>query len=184
MKQSDYGLRALVEGRVSNACVLEQSRSSFVGGSTAMLLSWRRINGSCARRKSKKGWAETRRCVLGLTCNKPMRVPPPIPFKNQRIGLDQLVFWHWVCSLHWDRNTSETLIPHVNCSKDNLTHIWYADAVLWLQLWVYLMIRSNTVTNIVCYQYCIHYHYRLVFIICMCPSVNIHCHGLYHVLRV
>ena len=36
------------------------------------------------------------------------------------------------------------------------------------------------------YQYCILYRYRLVtvFIICMCPPVNIHRHGLYYVLRV
>ena len=47
---------------------------------------------------------------------------------------------------------SETLSHHVNCGKDNLTHIWYA--VLW---------------PVVCYQYCVHYRYRLVFIICMCP---------------
>ena len=29
-----------------------------------------------------------------------------------------------------------------------------------------------------------HYRYRLVFLICMCPPVNIHCHGLYYALRV
>ena len=34
------------------------SASSFVGGSMAMLLFYRRINDSCARRKSKKGWSE------------------------------------------------------------------------------------------------------------------------------
>ena len=25
------------------------------------------------------------RCVLDITCNKPMRVPPVVPFKSQRI---------------------------------------------------------------------------------------------------
>ena len=44
-------------------------------------------------------------------------------------------------------------------------------AVLWPQLWVYSMICGNTLTNIVYYQYCIHY--RLVFLICMYPPVNI-----------
>ena len=88
---------------LSNACVLAQSRSSFVGGSMAMLLLWQRINGSCARRKSKMGWTETCRRVLGVTCNKPMRVPPAIPFKSQRIWLDELIFWQRVCSLRWDR---------------------------------------------------------------------------------
>ena len=39
----------------------------------------------CCWCKSKMGWSETRRCVLIVTCNKPMTVPPAIPFKSQRI---------------------------------------------------------------------------------------------------
>ena len=34
------------------------------------------------------------------------------------------------------------------------------------------------------YQYCVHYRYRLVFIICMCPPVNIHRHRLYYVFSL
>ena len=56
--------------------------SSFVGGSLALLLLYRRIKDSCARHKSKMGWPDIRRCILGVTCNKPMRVPSPIPFKS------------------------------------------------------------------------------------------------------
>ena len=48
----------------------------------AVLLLWRWINELWARRKSKMGRSETCRCVLGITCNKPMRVPPAIPFKD------------------------------------------------------------------------------------------------------
>ena len=29
----------------------------------------------------------------------------------------------------------------------------------------------HTLTNIVSYQYCMHYRYRLVFLICMCPPL-------------
>ena len=35
------------------------------------------------------------------------------------------------------------------------------------------MICGNILTNIICYQYCIHYHYRLVFIICVTPLIYI-----------
>ena len=45
-------------------------------------------------------------------------------------------------------------------------------------LWVYLMICANTLTNIICYQYCVHYRYRLV------SPVNINRHGLYYAIRV
>ena len=52
---------------------------NFLGGSLALLLLCRRLNYS---------WSETRRCVLGVTCNKPMRVQSPIPFKRDHI-------WTW-----------------------------------------------------------------------------------------
>ena len=52
------------------------------------------------------------------------------------------------------------------------------------QLWVNLMICGNTLRNIVSYQYCIHFRYRPVFIICMCPPVNIHYPELYNVYLV
>ena len=139
---------------------------------------------------------KTSRCVLGVTCNKPMSaIPQPLEpwahfnlrswyidsafavsaetdawphefqtsngsVNGQIIGL--ILTWNSVSS-----TTSETLSRHVNFGKENLTHIWYA--VLWPQLLVYLMICGKTLTNIVSYQYCIHYRYRLVFIICMCP---------------
>ena len=63
-----------------------------MGGSMAMLLLWWRINYPCVRRKSELGWSETCRCVLGVTCNKPMRLPSSIPFKSLCIWLDELIF--------------------------------------------------------------------------------------------
>ena len=42
----------------------------------------------------------------------------------------------------------------------------------------------NTLTNIVSYQHCMHYRYRLFFPICMCPPVSIHCHGLRYVFSL
>ena len=70
------------------------------------------------------GWSETCRCgVLGIACNKPMRVPSPIPFKSQ---LDELIFWQRVFSL------PETAWPHeFQTSNDSvygqiigLIHTW------------------------------------------------------------
>ena len=48
----------------------------------------------------------------------------------------------------------------------------------------YINDRRNTLTNVVSYQYCMQYSYRLEFLICMCPPVNIHCHGLYYACLV
>ena len=63
-----------------------QSASSFVGGSTALSLFYRRINDTCVAAQVSKGLVGsslvTRRCGLGVTSNKPMRVPAPIPFKS------------------------------------------------------------------------------------------------------
>ena len=80
---------------VWNASGKAQSASSFVGGSTALSLFYRRINDACAAAQASKGlvWSSliTRRCGLGVTCNKPMRVPAPIPFKShERIWIGRV----------------------------------------------------------------------------------------------
>ena len=72
-----------------------QSASSFVGGSTALSLFYRRINDTCVAAQVSKGlvWSSlvTRRCGLGVTSNKPMRVPAPIPFKShERIWIGRV----------------------------------------------------------------------------------------------
>ena len=76
--------------------------SSFVGVSMAMLLLYRRLNYSCARRKSKMGiWA-----LFGHNnkSNKSMRVPSPIPFKShERI-------WIWRVDILTARLQSPPLI--------------------------------------------------------------------------
>ena len=74
--------------------------------------------------------------------------------------------------------TSELLSPQIDFGKENVTHIRYAVTVI-----LFNDIR-NTLINIVSYQYCMHYRYQLVFLICMCPPVNIHFHGLYYAVRV
>ena len=71
------------------------SASSFVGGSTALSLFYRRINDTCVAAQVSKGlvWSSlvTRRCGLGVTSNKPMRVPAPIPFKShERIWIGRV----------------------------------------------------------------------------------------------
>ena len=126
------------------------------------------------------------RSFLGVTCNKPMRVPSLIP---------SLIFWQCVCGLRWDRCMttwisnfkwlnlwpnnmayftngiafSSTTSESQSRGKENFTHIWYV--VLWPQLWLYLMICGKKLTDIVCYHYGILYRYWLVFIICIFPPL-------------
>ena len=82
-----------------------QSASSFVGGSTALSLFYRRINDTSAAAQVSKGlvWSSliTRRCGLGVTCNEPIRAFSRIPFKNdRRMFLGGLLLWWRVCQAH------------------------------------------------------------------------------------
>jgi hypothetical protein len=87
----------------------------------------------------------------------------------------QIIFTHGIA---FSSTTSEILSPQINVGEENLTHIWYAVTVC-----LFNNIR-NTLTNVISYQHCMHYRYLLVFLICMCSSINIHCHGLYYSLAV
>ena len=103
------------------------SASSFVGGSMAMLLVYRREK-----------------------CKLPSPLRAMSAFES-----DELIFWQRVCSLRWDRcmttwfQTSNGSVfgqiiwpnshmeydflftsPQINFSKENLTHIWYAVTVV------------------------------------------------------
>ena len=97
-KDIHHTISAYIKGpilTVWNASGKAQSASSFVGGSTALSLFYRRINDACAMAQVSKGlvWSSliTRRCGLGVTCNKPMRVPAPIPFKShERIWIGRV----------------------------------------------------------------------------------------------
>ena len=125
---------------------------------------------------------------------------------------DELIVWQRVCSLRWDRcmTTWNSNFKWLSLFAKwfGLIHTW--NRVFFYSFrntessWKFrqrklythmicgpvaatvglLMICGNTLTNIVSFQYCIHYRYRLVFLICICPPVNIHCHELYYALRV
>ena len=158
----------------------------------------------------------TRRSVLGVTCNKPMFYLPSPLRAMSAFQLNDLIFWQLVCSLRWGRCIHE--FQYSNCSVYgqiiDLIQTWNSvlfynfrntessckfrqrelNTYMILYIWYMwscgrscgydvIMICGN-ITNIVCYQHRIHYFYRLVFIICMCPPFKIHCHGLYYALCV
>ena len=98
----------------------------------------------------------TRRCVLGLTCNKPMWVWFPISFRSHEH------IWTWRVDISTGRLRSplRQMHDHMNC--DAAAH------------WCALTRPRCGHTKLF---YAVLVNYGLVFIVCMCPPVNIHCHG-------
>ena len=162
--------------------------------------------------ESKMGWSETRRCVLGVTCTKPMRVPSS---SHERI-------WTWRVDILTLRLQSllRQMHDHMNL-KLQMAHLWPNNRPNSNMIELYILYNiilynfSNTEssckfrqralnTYIMCgpvvttvglfndmrqhinkqFVTSITYIIVIMFIICMCPPVNIHRHGLYYALRV
>jgi hypothetical protein len=85
---------------------------SFVGGSMAMSLFYRRKKWLLRPAQIEKElvWSSliTRRCGLGVSCNKPMRVPAPIPFKSHEH------IWIWRVDILTARLQSPMRQMHMN----------------------------------------------------------------------